>query len=42
MIVVIPLFCDLLLEEIGVERTRFGRARGGYMNVLDSSHGPAM
>lgn len=38
MIVIIPLFSDLLLSEIRVERTRFGGAKGGYMNVLSRGH----
>jgi hypothetical protein len=38
MIIIIALLCDLLLEEIRVERTWFGAGTTGYMNVLSRSH----
>ena len=39
MKVIIALFSDLLLDEVRVDRTGFGGARRGYMNVLNRGHG---
>lgn len=38
MIVIVALLCDLLLEEICVERTWFYWGSTGYINVFSRSH----
>lgn len=39
MVVIVALLSDLLLDKIRVDRSRFGGARRGYMNVLSRGHG---